>query len=58
MVYIPPDQINMAVFFWYLFKFDLSSVYATVHLYTGRFTFYKVPESHSHNLSGHPVLKT
>ena len=39
------DQLNMAVFFWYIEKNDL---YATVHVYTGQVTFYKLPEKHGH----------
>ena len=34
----------MAEFFWYLVKSDLSS-YATVYVYTGQVTLYKVPEN-------------
>ena len=40
------DQLNMAVFFWYLEKRDLSSVHddtCTV-AYTGQVTFQNVPE--------------
>ena len=39
LVQIQPDQINMAVFFWYLVKSDLSSVPCTVHVYTKQVTF-------------------
>ena len=35
------DQINITVFFWYLAKNGLS-VYATIHIYTGQVTFYKI----------------
>ena len=42
MIQLQPDQINMAVFFWYLVK-----VTCPVYIvYTGRATFYKVPETH------------
>ena len=37
----------MAVFFWYLVKVTCP-VYATVNVYTGLVTFYKVPETHGH----------
>ena len=35
--YIKGDQLNMAVFIWYLVKSDFSSArYCTVHVYTGQ----------------------
>ena len=46
---VQPDQINMAVLFWYLLKSELSSVlvhYCTMH--TGPVTYYKVAEQHKH----------
>ena len=41
LILIQPDQINMAVFFWYLLKRVLSSVRYCTHV-TGQVTFYKV----------------
>ena len=46
--YIQPDQINMAVFFWYLVKVD-SPVYFTVHMYNGQCSTLPC-------LTGHPVF--
>ena len=40
--YILPDKVYMAVLFWYLVKSDLYSE----HAYTGKFTFYKLRETH------------
>ena len=40
---IQGDQLNMAVFFWYFVKTDLSSERCSIH-----WTSYKVPETHSH----------
>ena len=43
---IQPDQIRMAVFFWYAVKSDLSSAgYCTN---TEQVTFYMVKERHGH----------
>ena len=43
---IQPDQMVMAVLFWYLVKCDsIVNSYCTV-AYTGEVTFYKVPEKH------------
>ena len=39
------DQLNMAVFFWYLVTCQCP-VYATVPVYTGQVAFSKVPEKH------------
>ena len=44
---LQPDQNNMAVFFWYLVIIGAGVRYCTV-LYTGKVTFYKVPETHGH----------
>ena len=44
---LQPDQINMAVCFWYLAK-GTCPVYATLQAYTGQVTLYKVPEIHGH----------
>ena len=41
------DQINIAVFFWYLVKSECP-VYASIHMYTVQVTLYKVPEKHGH----------
>ena len=43
---IQPDQINMAMFFWYIVKSDFSSVGYNAN--TGQVTFYEVPETHGH----------
>ena len=45
--FVQGDQLNIAVFFWYLVKSDLSNVRycACVHL-TSRFS--KEPENHGH----------
>ena len=43
MAYLQPNQIKMAVLFWYPIKSD-----ATVHVYAGQVRFYKVPETHDH----------
>ena len=44
---ISPDQINMAVLFWYLEKVTL--VHSTLRQpYTGQVTLYKVPDTHGH----------
>ena len=40
---IQGDQLNIAVFFWYFVKTDLSSERCSIH-----WTSYKVPETHSH----------
>ena len=46
---IQPDQMNMAVYFWYLVKSDLSNIrHVTAHTYAGQVTFYKLPETHGH----------
>ena len=42
------DQLIMAVFFWYTFLKVTCAVYATVHVYTGQVTIYKVPEKHDY----------
>ena len=48
---LQPDQIYMAVLFWYLVKSD-AIVYATLYeqyiVQTGQVTFNKVPETHGH----------
>ena len=44
---LQPDQINMAVLFWYLVKSDASVRFHTLTC-TGQVTFYKVPEKHGH----------
>ena len=44
---IQPDQINMAVLFWYLVESDASVRYLTV-VDTGQVTFYRVLEIHGH----------
>ena len=46
-LYEQGDQLNMAVFFWYRVKSDVSERYNKV-AYNGQATFYKVPEQHSH----------
>ena len=46
--FIQPDQINMAVLFWYLVESDLSSVGYCTEAYTRQVTVYKVPEKHGH----------
>ena len=43
--FLQPDQLYMAMLFWYLVKSDF---YATVHAYTGQVTFYKIPETYGH----------
>ena len=45
-VVLQPDQINMAVFFWYPVNSDASVQIA----YTGQVNVYKVPETHGHVL--------
>ena len=42
---IQPNQINMAVLFWYPIKSNASVRYTT-EAYTGQVTLYKVPETH------------
>ena len=42
------DQLCMVVFLWYLVYSTLSSVYTTVHVYTGQVTFFKVAEKPGH----------
>ena len=44
---LQPNKIKMVVFFLNLEKMTCP-VYATLHPYTGKVTFYKVPESHGH----------
>ena len=44
---IQGDQLNMAVFFWYLVKSDCL-VYMCKVAYTEQATFYKLPEKPSH----------
>ena len=56
---LQPDQINMAVSFWYLVKCDLSSIKHCTVAYTKQISFYqKVPETHGQwpCITGHPVL--
>ena len=45
---IQGDQLNIAVFFWYLEKETCLEPTRTV-AYTGQVTFYKVLEKHSHD---------
>ena len=45
---LQPDQINMAVLFWYLGKSDASVQYSGAETYTGQVTFKKVPETHAY----------
>ena len=54
-IYIHPDHINSAVFFWYLLKSDLSSVCHSIVPYT-IVTLYKVPEQHRHVHLGRVVF--
>ena len=44
MIYVLPDHINMALFFWYLVEIDLASVRYELYMPT----FNKVPETHGH----------
>ena len=53
--YIQGDQLNLAVFFWYLVKNDLSSLHVCSK-YTGQVPFYKVPEKTRPCLTGNPVI--
>ena len=46
-VIIQPDQINMAVFFWYLVKSDLYNVSYSTWVHWTRH-LYKVKETHGH----------
>ena len=48
------NQLNMAVFFWFFVK--PCTVYATVRVYTGPVTFFKVPNKTRPCLIGHPVF--
>ena len=54
---IQPDQINMAVFSWYLVKRYLSSVgcYTGVHSTSH---FYKLPETHGGMYNWSPFIQT
>ena len=44
---LQPDQITMAVLFWYLATSNASVRYYTV-VYAGPVTFYRVAETHGH----------
>ena len=47
---VRPDQINMAVLFWYLVKSDaiVFATYSIHYTYTGQVTFNKVSDAHGH----------
>ena len=45
VINVQGDQLYMAVFFWYLVQCTL---YTCTVAYTGKVTFYKVPEQHGH----------
>ena len=51
---VQPDQINMAVLFWYHVKTDLASVFTPVH-WTSRFL--QDARKTRGCLTGHPVRK-
>ena len=48
VIRLQPDQINMAVLFWYLVQSDDWVCCGTVAPYTGQVKFYKIPETHDH----------
>ena len=50
---VQAHQINMAVFFWYLVKSDLSSVRYTVH-WTA--SFFQGTRNTRPYITGHPVV--
>ena len=47
MYRVTNDQLNMAEYFMNIVKSDLPND-ATLHVYTKKVTFCKVPEKHSH----------
>ena len=47
ILYIKGDQLNMAVFFWYLKKM-ICLLNTCKAAYTGHDIFYKVPAAHGH----------